>query len=100
MPHNNKFINSNICVVYLFSKLAKALSYNSHKECLCEAALLDIYVAAYWYPAMMYMMCVCMSTNQFLDWVGLRFGKEQKFNNQQLSGFFTVLHKLIGNCKS
>lgn len=57
-------------------KLAKVLSYTNHKESLREAALLDVCVAAYW------------------------FGKEQKLTNHQLSAFFTVLHKLIGNCKS
>lgn len=62
--------------MYSRSKLAQALSYTNHKECLREAALVDVYVAAYW------------------------FGKEQKFSNHQLSSFFTVLHKLIGNCKS
>ncbi|XP_065919584.1 ciliary-associated calcium-binding coiled-coil protein 1-like isoform X2 [Dysidea avara] len=56
-------------------KFAEVLSYPNHRESLQEAALLDVYVAAYW------------------------LGKEQEFSNQQLSSFITVLHKLIGNCK-
>ena len=39
-------IRNSTCV-HSFSKLASVLSYTNHKECLREAALLDVYVAAY-----------------------------------------------------
>lgn len=56
-------------------KLAHVLSLTQHDVSLQEAALLDYYVAGYW------------------------FAKEMKFTSEQTSAFFTVLHTFMENLK-
>ena len=57
------------------SKLAEAMSITGHLTDLKAATVLDYYVAAFWW------------------------GKEQNFNVEQLSSFFTVVHTLLENIK-
>lgn len=42
--------NMLIWTITFVRKLANVLSLKNHEVCLREAALLDCYVAAYWYP--------------------------------------------------
>ena len=42
--------NMLIWAITFVRKLANVLSLRNHEVCLREAALLDYYVAAYWYP--------------------------------------------------
>ncbi|KAI0207285.1 Ciliary-associated calcium-binding coiled-coil protein 1 [Lamellibrachia satsuma] len=59
----------------LEAKLAEAMSITGHLTDLKAATVLDYYVAAFWW------------------------GKEQNFNVEQLSSFFTVVHTLLENIK-
>ena len=60
---------------YRFSKLCEIFSLGNYPTDLQQAATLDYYVGAVWW------------------------GKQQQFNDAQLSGFFTVVHTLFDNIK-
>ncbi|XP_013381651.1 ciliary-associated calcium-binding coiled-coil protein 1 isoform X2 [Lingula anatina] len=59
----------------LQSKMVEVMQLPNHTADLKEAAILDYYVAGFWW------------------------GKERGFTVQQLSGFFTALHRILENVK-
>ncbi|KAJ8025800.1 Ciliary-associated calcium-binding coiled-coil protein 1 [Holothuria leucospilota] len=66
----------NLPVKELQEEIASILDLKDHPTVLEEAAMLDFYVSGFWW------------------------GKEQNWNEQQISGLFTVHHQLLENLKA
>lgn len=77
------------------------LSLRSHEEDLREAAVLDYYVAGYWYCTVYTLLVhACMLVIKIIFFNGIiRFARENKFTEEQSSAIFTLLHTLLNGLK-
>lgn len=77
----------------VFSELALVLKLDNYGRDLKEAAILDYYVAGYWYIYRVWY-------KTFLIHFPSRFAQETGFNEQQQSAFFTILYEMFEEMRS